>query len=89
MRDSVNDVSVPVGSQFSRMLPSGVKNTMKRLGGALAAAWPRRMPKGRIASRNGRPMATPPAPRSTARRLSRKAWRFHCARFIKDLPRAA
>ena len=84
MRDSVKLVPVPVGTQFSRMLPSGVKNTMKRLGGALPLP-AARAPNGRIASRNGRPIATPPAPRSSARRLSRRA----CDFYLRYLPPAA
>src|SRR4051812_43468907 len=57
--------SVPVGNQASPTTPFSLRNVSKRLG-ALPAALALR---GDMASRNGSAIATPPAPRSRARRL--------------------
>ena len=53
MRDSVKLVPDPVGVHAGLMVPSGLKNTMKRLGGAAACA--RARPSGDIALQQRQP----------------------------------
>src|SRR5262245_45209661 len=61
---SLKSFSPPVGNHEPPTTPFSLKNVRRRLGDA--AAWARR---GAIASRKGRAMATPLAPRRRARRL--------------------
>src|SRR5687767_1136331 len=66
IRLGIQFVPVPVGFQALSTVPTGVYQTKKRLGGAGAAA---RAPVGRMASRNGRPIARPEPVRNNVRRL--------------------
>jgi hypothetical protein len=63
---SLKSFSVPVGNQLCGTMPLLPVITIRRRGTAVAArAWPVHM-----ASKNGRAIPTPPAPRSSVLRLS-------------------
>src|SRR5687767_9537866 len=69
----VKFLTSPLGYQFGSTTPFSVKLISSRLGGVV---WARADRGDHMASRNGRASATPPLPRSSARRLTRGLMAF-------------